>query len=127
MEQPAKPAQGELVEQGEHIGGQLAHREHGSVGNEVESACRQIGTERGDTVTAQVGNHGANAREFLGQRTPVIAVERGGVQKDNRWAGACVGESKARAVRKRDAVHTPGGYIPGRGGVSSGIPIQAAR
>jgi hypothetical protein len=46
-------------------------------------------------MAAQIGDNGANASEFFGHGAPVIAVERGGMQKDNRWAGARVGESKA--------------------------------
>jgi hypothetical protein len=46
-------------------------------------------------MTAQIGDDCANAGKFFGQGAPVIAVERRGMQKDNRWAGACVGESKA--------------------------------
>jgi hypothetical protein len=46
-------------------------------------------------MAAQIEDNGANAGELLGEGTPVIAVERGGMEKDNRWAGARVGESKA--------------------------------
>jgi hypothetical protein len=35
-------------------------------------------------MTAEIGNHRAQAAKFLAERTPIIAVERCGMEKDDR-------------------------------------------
>jgi hypothetical protein len=49
------------------------------------------------------------------------------MQEDKRKACTCIAETQPGTIGKIIATHTVGGYAPGTGGVSSGMPTHAAR
>ena len=85
-------------------------------------------------VSAQVGNNRANPRKLSHKRSPILTVERRGMQQNNRQPLARVTIAEPCAARKVFTVHARayirahirGGYTPGYGIVSSGMPIHAA-
>ena len=77
-------------------------------------------------MPAQVGNDRSNATQIFGHRTPIIAIERRGMQKNHRLPLARIPITQPGSIRFIPTVHIPGGYAPGSPTGSSGIPIQPA-
>jgi hypothetical protein len=102
-----------MVHEGKNVGCELGHGEDWSVRNGGESADGKIGAQFRDTVTAKVGDDGTDATEFLSQRTPIVAIEGRGMEKNDRHprSGFSKSEpcSKIRSGRVVDTVHIPGG------------------
>ena len=96
-----------MIEKGKNIGGKLRHGEHGSAGNARKAAHGKRRAQFRDAVAAQVGNDGANACKLFREGTPIVAVERRGMQENDRQARAGVTEAQPRAVCKINAAHTP--------------------
>jgi hypothetical protein len=121
----------ETVEEREHVRGELTDgedgRKNGRLGDAPEDPFRQVVAQLGDAVTAKIRNDGADLGKKLDERAPEFAIDGSGMKKDDGQTRSGVGVAEVGSVREVELTHTPGGYIPGRGGVSSGMPIQAAR
>ena len=74
----------QMIEQRENVRGKLRHGQHWRAGNASKCSSRQSRSQFGEPVSAQIGNDGANARKLSRKRTPILAIERRGMQQNNR-------------------------------------------
>src|ERR1017187_7560541 len=94
--------------------------------NTREATFLKVVSQLRTAVATQVGDDGADTSQVLDERTPILTIERRRMKKDYRQTRAGVVENKFRSVRFVSVVHTIGGYSPGIGIGSSGIPIHPA-
>ena len=106
----------EMVDQGEDVVGQLGHGKHRGIGNTGEAAFGQEDTHFRFAVTAEVGGDDPDTGQIVRHRPPVIVIERGWMETNDRQAGTGVTESEARIIGEPGRDHIWGGYAPVFGG-----------